>query len=115
MDSGYLEDHFAGLAGFDRGDRRVSFGEWESMSDHGCRIELSGAEKARHLVPRLVHSAADDAVDGQTLEDHLGRQIEIHLLRRNAKHLYAAADSNQSEGLVDCGRHSRHLQHYVRA
>src|SRR2546423_380616 len=115
MDSGYLEDHFAGLAGFYRSDRRVSFGEWESMSDDWRRIEFSGTEKARHLMPRLVHAAADDTVDGQTLEDHFGCQVEIHLFRRNAQHLHATADSHERKGLVEGGRPSRHLQPHVRA
>src|ERR1700694_5235032 len=115
MDSGYLEDHFASRAGLDRGDRGVRFGERESMRDHRRRIEFSGTQKARHLVPRLVHAASDDTVDGETLEDHLRRQIEIHFLGRNPEHLHSPADSHERERLVDCRRNTRHLQYHIRA
>src|SRR5258705_11403513 len=79
--SGYLENHLAGFARFDGRDRRVCLAQREAVRDDRRRIELTRFEKPRHLVPRLIHAATDDAVDREALEDDLGRQIEVHFLR----------------------------------
>src|SRR5688572_3037819 len=63
-----LEYHLPRLSRLDRADGLVGSFEREAMRDHWRRVELAGAEKARHLVPRVVHAPADDAVDRDSLE-----------------------------------------------
>src|SRR5712675_2353392 len=67
--SGYLENHLAGFARFNGGDRCVCLGQREAVCDDRRRIELTRFGKPRHLMPRLIHAPADDAVDRETLED----------------------------------------------
>src|SRR4051812_48818680 len=82
-----LEDDFPRLARSDRADRLVGFLQRKAMRDDRRGIELTGEEEARHLVPGIVHATPDHAVDGDPLEDHFPREIDLHRLRRNTEHL----------------------------
>src|SRR6185312_5458881 len=110
-----LEDDLARMAGFDGGDCRVEIGEWESVRDDRCRIELAGAEEPRHLNPGVVHLPTHDSVDGDSLEDHLGRKVYIDRFGGDAEHLNPAANAHESEGLMDRRGHAGHLEYDVGA
>src|SRR5687767_10906086 len=99
--SPYLEDHFPRLATLDGPDRFVGSLEGKTVRDHRGWIELAGAKEARHLMPGVVHAAADHTVDRDTLEDHLGREVHLHGLGRNPQHLDAAPQTNERERLVN--------------
>src|SRR5258707_4234642 len=109
-----LENNFASLARFDRGDRGIYFRHWKAVRYHRRWIELAGSQEARHLNPCLVHAAADDAVDRESFEDYFSRDIDLDWSCWNAKHLNSAADSHQRERLVDRSGHAGHLEHDVR-
>src|SRR5512140_806868 len=85
------------------------------MSDDRLRIELAGAKEPRHLMPCVVHLPSHHTVDGDSLEDDFLWQVDLDRLRRNAEHLDSASDSNESESLVNRGRHSGHFEHDVNA
>ena len=51
--------------------------EREAVGDDGAGVELAGAEEAPHLVPGLVHLAAGDAVEGESLEDHVAGEVHL--------------------------------------
>ena len=85
------------------------------MRDHGSWIELPAQEKSAHLVPGLVHLAADDAVHGDPLEDDLIGEIDRDFPVRNAEQLHPPAQPHRRECLVQRRRHTRHLAHHVRA
>src|SRR5690349_7066926 len=85
------------------------------MRDHRRRIELPAAKEARHLVPRVVHAPAYDAVDRDALEDDFRSEVHVHWLGRNPEHLHASTDANELERLVDRRRYSAHLEHDVDA
>src|SRR5215207_5994576 len=87
--------------------------EWKAMRDDGSGVELSGAEEACHLEPRVIHPTAHDAVDRQPFEDDLGREVDIHRLGWNTQHLHSSADAHERERLMDRRWHARHLQNDV--
>ena len=110
-----LENDLSGLAGLDHANRLVRCLERKPVRDDGRRIELARAKKAGHRQPRVVHAPADDAVDREPFEDDLGREVDVHRLRRNAEHLHAAAHAHERECLVNRRRNARHLEHDVHA
>src|SRR6266550_2732631 len=112
---GDLENHFACLARFDRGDRGIHFRHWKSMRYHRRWIEPARSQEARHLNPGLVHPAPDDTVNRESLEDYFSRDIDLDWFCWNAEHLNASPDSHKRERLVDCSRDAGHLEHDVRA
>ena len=79
----------------------------------GVRVEFARAEESRHLVPCVVHLSSDDSVDGDALEDHFLREVELDRLRWNAEHLHSSADSHESERLVNRGGNAGHLEHHI--
>src|SRR5512146_799191 len=81
-----LEDDLAGAARFDRTNGVVVLLERKTMRDDGRRIELARAQKARHHEPGVVHAAPDDAIDGETLEHDLRREVDVDRFGRDAEH-----------------------------
>src|SRR5215212_10816605 len=105
-----LEDYFARLAGFDRGDCGVDLMHRKAVCDDRRRIEFACAKKPRHLVPCVVHASPDNSVDREALEDNFLGKIDLDRLGRNSEHLNAAADSDRRECLMNCGGHTGHLE-----
>src|SRR3954463_3708302 len=88
--SGDFENDLSRFTGFDRANCLLRALERKAVRDHRRRIELSASQEARHLMPRVVHAAADNAVDGDSLEDHFGGEVHVHGLGGNTQHLHAA-------------------------
>src|SRR5512144_1409509 len=95
--SGDFEYDLARITRLDRSNCRVEIGHGETVRDHRLGIELARAKEARHLMPRVVHPASDDTIDGDSLEDDFLRKVELDRLRRNAEHLNPSADAHECE------------------
>src|SRR5439155_880521 len=95
-----LQDDLSRAPRADRGEGLVDPGEGELVRDDGARVEESRRQVAAHVVPRLVHFPADDAVDGDALEDDLAGEVHRHGVLGNAEQLDAAAHPHGGECLV---------------
>src|SRR2546427_2945583 len=64
------QHHLACTAVAQEADRIFDLLHWHDVRDRGTDVEAAGAQQVVHLVPRLIHAPADDAVDRDPLEDH---------------------------------------------
>src|SRR5687768_10585592 len=110
-----FEDDLSRLSALDRVNGFVGLFEGKAVGDHRRGVELTGAEEAGHLVPGVVHATPDDTINGDALEDHLGREAHFHRLGGNPEHLHASPDPYQRKRLMNGGGNSGHLQHDVDA
>src|SRR5207302_3177472 len=62
------------------------------------QVQVAAPKEAAHLIPRLVHEAAVDAVHRDALRDHF-REVEGHGLRIQAEDVDAAGGPDDREGL----------------
>ena len=85
------------------------------MRDHRGQVHGPGAEHGTHLVPRGPQAAADDAVDGDPLEDDAVVEVEGDGAGEEAQEGRLASGVEEPEALVDGRSHPGHLQEYVDA
>src|SRR5437879_13528829 len=76
------------------------------VRDDRARVEQAGREIAPHLLPRVVHLPADDAVHGDPLEDDLGGEVDGHDALADAEQLYPTAPADRGERPVHGGRYA---------
>ena len=89
--------------------------ERKAVGDHGAGVELAGAEEAAHLVPGLVHLAAGDAVERESLEDHVAGEVHLGGAARRAEQVHPPAEARRGEGLRMTARMAAHLADQVHA
>src|SRR5579883_3545580 len=108
-----IEDDLAGLAGIHDLEAFQVLVDAIAMGDHGPYVEAA-LQHRRHLVPRLEHLAAVDALDDQALEDDL-IPVDGGLLGRDAEHGDAAAVVHGAQHLAQRRGVARHLETHIEA
>src|SRR4030095_15834207 len=101
LHSGDLKDDLSRFTRLDHPHRVLESLQRKSVSNYRRRIELTGKQEARHLVPRVVHAPADHSVDRDALEADLIGEVYFYRLRRDAEHLDASAKPNHRKSLVN--------------
>ncbi len=84
------------------------------MGDHRLDIE-SGLEETGQAIPGFEESAACNAVDANPFKNNFIREIAIDRAGWNAEERDASAVLYGTEGLMQCGRVSRHFERGVDA
>src|SRR5580700_7471216 len=83
------------------------------MRDYRGNVETR-LEHRCHEVPGLVHLTTIDALDGDTVEDHLA-PIDAVRLRRNTEHGHLAPMTEVTQHVLKSHRVSRHFEANVEA
>src|SRR5271157_6108157 len=79
------------------------------------QVELVGLEQRGHLIPRLVHATAVNALYGGAFENHFFCQVEFDGAGGNAEEGHAATETQDLESCSDRLGSPGHLQNDIHA
>ena len=110
---GPVQHNLTGVAGDHGFEALFEFGVMEVMGDH--RMEIQAAlNHGDHLVPGGEDLAAIDALEGQTLEDHMV-PVDLGVGALETQQGDLAAVAHQAEQLVEAGSAAAHFQTHIKA
>src|SRR5208337_1029969 len=111
----WIHQYLAGFTGFQAGHGFGKIFHRDAVGDYGVKIEASALEQGGHLVPRLVHAAAIDALNGQAFEDDVFGEVELNRFRGESEQRDASAAAHDVEGGADRVGMASHLENHVHA
>src|ERR1700761_3759599 len=79
------------------------------------QVQLARLEQGCHLVPRLVHLAAVDALDGCALEDDVVGEVERNWFRGNAEQGNSSAAAQNVEAGANGAGVTSHFENNIDA
>src|ERR1700730_11677976 len=79
------------------------------------QMQFPALAQRRHLIPGLVHATSADALNGDSLENNVFREIKRNRLGSKTKERDSSAPPHDVESSSDSAGMARHLKHDIHA